>query len=267
MNAPFSFIKYGIRALLSPLFALRRQVRPQVEYIPVSIADLPPAFDGVRIGVVSDVHLPDNAVSPADILAILGAEKPDYIFIAGDMLNRYGKLDDATLTDFLTKVAAIAPTIAVAGNHEYKSNRLTDYGNMLDAANIQYLRDSYTILHKDEDTLWVYGVCDITTTPPAPSDTPAILLSHHPEYAAHHSAAGYALAVCGHAHGGQIMLGKRGLFAPGQGFFAKFVSGLYHVSGMQMVVSRGLGDSSLPIRIRNLPHLPIIQLTAAEHIL
>ncbi|MCQ2505660.1 MAG: metallophosphoesterase [Lachnospiraceae bacterium] len=65
-----------------------------------------------------------------------------------------------------------------------------------------------------------------------------ILISHHPEY--YKLVKNYRcfdLMLSGHAHGGQIRIGKRGLYAPGQGLFPKLVKGLYYNS--RLLVSAG----------------------------
>lgn len=64
------------------------------------------------------------------------------------------------------------------------------------------------------------------------------------------------LVLSGHAHGGQVRLPLIGaLFAPNQGLFPKYTAGLYSEGQTKMVVSRGLDNSSFPIRINNLPKL------------
>jgi predicted MPP superfamily phosphohydrolase len=71
------------------------------------------------------------------------------------------------------------------------------------------------------------------------------------------------LVFSGHAHGGQFRIPflKKGIIAPNQGLFPKYTSGLYSSNnGIQVMVSRGLGNSIIPIRINNRPHLPIIRL-------
>ena len=82
------------------------------------------------------------------------------------------------------------------------------------------------------------------------------LLSHRPELFSVYRAAGVDLALCGHAHGGQFripLLG--GVIAPDQGLFPKYSEGLYREEGKAMVVSRGLGNSSVPIRLNNRPEV------------
>ena len=74
-----------------------------------------------------------------------------------------------------------------------------------------------------------------------------ILLSHHPEYL-RYIPKEVELVVSGHAHGGQWQFFNRGLFAPGQGLFAKMISG---VIDNRMVLSRGLSNPSRIPRINN----------------
>ena len=74
---------------------------------------------------------------------------------------------------------------------------------------------------------------------------------------------GFDLVLCGHAHGGQWRIPGilNGLYAPGQGWFAEFTSGLYTRSGTTMIDSRGLARESTRIpRIFNRPELLLIEI-------
>ena len=86
-----------------------------------------------------------------------------------------------------------------------------------------------------------------------------IVLSHRPEYFRAYVEAGADLVFCGHAHGGQLIIGDKGLFAPGQGFFPEYTQGIHIKNYTSMIVSRGLGDSVLP-RVNNMPELVIVTL-------
>ena len=89
-----------------------------------------------------------------------------------------------------------------------------------------------------------------------------ILLSHRPELFAAYKESGVDLALTGHAHGGQFRLPFiGGLIAPNQGFFPKYDAGLYTEDGANMVVSRGLGNSIIPLRFNNRPEIVVIELT------
>ena len=83
-----------------------------------------------------------------------------------------------------------------------------------------------------------------------------ILIAHRPEFIEAYAAAGFDLAICGHAHGGQIRLPFiGGLYAPGQGRLPRYTAGLYDEDDMTMLVSRGLGNSVFPFRVNNRPEV------------
>jgi predicted MPP superfamily phosphohydrolase len=68
----------------------------------------------------------------------------------------------------------------------------------------------------------------------------------------------------GHAHVGQFIIPfAGGLYAPGQGgqgFFPRYYKGQYTENGVNLVVSRGLGNSVIPVRIFNRPEIISISL-------
>ena len=83
-----------------------------------------------------------------------------------------------------------------------------------------------------------------------------ILLSHRPESFRLYVHCGADLVFSGHAHGGQVRIPfVGGLVAPHQGFFPEYDSGLYREGGTSMLVSRGLGNSIIPLRINNRPEI------------
>lgn len=254
------WIKRAIRACGAHFFKSRRLLSPEIEKIDVKLNNLPRELNGYRLAVVSDLHFPDFLSSSKQVITALEQEKPDCILLGGDLTNRYQSADTAEIADFLQQISTLAPCYAVAGNHERAPERFAEYRRLLQEAGIPLLCDAYAHLEKNGQGLHLYGVFDPYLPLPQDIPSPSVLLIHCPHRAVAAKDSGFSLAVCGHAHGGQVRLGKRGLFAPGQGFFAKYISGLYTVGNMKMVVSRGLGDSSLPIRIHNLPHLPIITL-------
>ncbi len=252
-------IKRSLRAVGAPLFFLRRKRSPVTEEIAVSLPQLPTAFLNYRIAVVSDTHFPDSLCTPQQILDALRIAKPDCIVLAGDLTNRYNTNINMQQTKaFLQDMQVVAPCYAIVGNHEYAPARRAVYTKLLQATNIPLIEDAFLYLEKNGNALPLYCVCDRQLPLPTPEQPYAILLTHYPHQAVTAADSGFALALCGHAHGGQVRLGKRGLFAPGQGLLAKYISGAYAVGNMTVVVSRGLGDSSLPIRIQNSAHLPVV---------
>lgn len=85
-----------------------------------------------------------------------------------------------------------------------------------------------------------------------------LLLCHHPEYYPKYiKDTNIDLIVSGHAHGGQIRIGNIGLFAPDQGIFPKYTSGLYD---NRLLVSRGVSGTEITPRINNRPEVMILML-------
>ena len=75
-----------------------------------------------------------------------------------------------------------------------------------------------------------------------------ILISHHPEYWDGYGATlnkrNIDLVLSGHAHGGQIRLFNKGLYAPGQGWLPKYTKGIYEGEYGKMIVSAGMSNTS-----------------------
>ena len=89
----------------------------------------------------------------------------------------------------------------------------------------------------------------------------AILLSHRPEHFNVYQRKNIDLVLSGHAHGGQFRLPfLGGVIAPDQRLFPRYDAGAYTENGTTMVVSRGIGNSIIPLRINNRPEIVIIEL-------
>ena len=91
------------------------------------------------------------------------------------------------------------------------------------------------------------------------SSKPNLLLSHRPERMAEYAAAELDYVFSGHAHGGQFRIGIP-LFAPGQGIFPKYAQGVIREQNTALIVSRGLGNSIIPLRLGNRPELVVVDL-------
>ena len=88
-----------------------------------------------------------------------------------------------------------------------------------------------------------------------------ILLSHRPEVFDTYVEKKMNLVLCGHAHGGQFRLPLiGGMIAPNQGLFPKYDGGIYEKESTTMVVSRGIGNSIIPVRFNNRPEVVMIVL-------
>lgn len=246
-----------------------------LEPFTISIKNLPSEFVGLKIAHLSDIHLPANPNYINNIIESIKKEQPDLVFITGDIVDRRADLETCGLDDFCRKLADICPTYAVSGNNDYGTNNISLWESIIEENGVMVLNNQTVSYSKNGKSIAILGLSDkygYLTNIVNPDDeiesVPLLLLSHRPEklYSYFHSPniTKPALVFTGHAHGGQIRLPfiNLGLFAPGQGIFPKYTSGLYtDKEAEKMIVSRGLCNSSLPIRINNRVHLPIITLT------
>ena len=93
------------------------------------------------------------------------------------------------------------------------------------------------------------------------SDGYTILLSHRPELFDTYVDSGVDLVFSGHAHGGQFRLPfVGGLVAPNQGLFPEYDAGQFTRENTTMLVSRGVGNSIIPVRFNNRPEIVVAQL-------
>lgn len=92
-----------------------------------------------------------------------------------------------------------------------------------------------------------------------------LLLTHRPELLPVYAGCHIDVAFAGHAHGGQVRVpGVGGLFAPSQGVLPKLTEGVHVLGRTQLVVSRGLGPSVVPMRVNNRPELVVVDLRSAS---
>lgn len=235
--------------------------RIDVQPIPLTCPGLPQAFHLARIAVLADLHLPDQVVDIPRLLRVIQMQKPDAIFLPGDLTNSYTDFDARGLFALARELVKIAPCFAVPGNHEQRLGRERTYRRILETCGVHYMSDSYADWHKDGAALRLCGMGETVPTPDV-TGQPAILIAHRPEHMAAYRRAGWDIVVCGHAHGGHVRVGGLSLFSPDQGFLPTYTHGVYEEGGTRMIVSRGLGNSSIPWRVNNPPHLPVLILSA-----
>ena len=92
-------------------------------------------------------------------------------------------------------------------------------------------------------------------------DRYVILLSHRPELFDCYVENDVDLIFSGHAHGGQLRIPFiGGIVAPNQGVFPKYDAGVFTEDNTNMVVSRGVGNSIIPLRVNNRPEVVLVEL-------
>ena len=233
--------------------------------------------------MVSDLHNAEFGENNVRLLELLSESRPDIIVITGDLVDS-GHTDIDIAISFAEEAARIAPVYYVTGNHEARLSQYDRLRNGLEAADVSMLEDRAVELERDGEKITLVGLSDpdftvrgdifgevpamVSTKLESLADTESsytILLSHRPELFESYAGSGIDLVLSGHAHGGQFRLPFiGGLVAPNQGLFPKYDAGLYTESSTQMVVSRGIGNSIIPVRFNNRPEIVIVELFAGQ---
>ena len=235
-----------------------------------TVSGAPEAFSGFKIAQISDLHNAEFGADNQKLIEILEREAPDAIVLTGDLVDGWRTNVDSAAS-FARRCAEIADCYFVTGNHEAKIG--DDYAALetaLSDAGVTVLRNASVRIRRGVESIRLIGVDDPSfggeanldaTLEALSSDDFTILLAHRPEKIDEYAKWGIDLVLSGHAHGGQIRIpGIGGLYAPGQGFFPKYTSGEYAVGGTTMIVSRGLGNSVLPLRVNDRPEVVIVTL-------
>ena len=240
----------------------------------ISSPKIPKNFNKYKIAHISDFH---NCPLGNQIVKKLKKEHPDIIVITGDLIDSTQTDIDVSLC-FVKELLPIAPVYYVTGNHEAAISDYPKFEKRLKELGVSVLDERQIDLTKNGESICLTGIGDANmrdrfepkyknrianklSNLPIHEEKFNILLSHRPEEFGTYSTFGYHLVLTGHAHGGQIRIPFiGGIYAPSQGFFPEYDAGVYTVGDMNMIVSRGIGNSVFPLRVNNFPELVIVHL-------
>ena len=235
---------------------------------------------GVRVAHISDLHRRRFGRNNHRITDLVATEKPDLIFITGDIISRQQtNLNNVEM--MLKELVKIAPVYMIFGNHEQSlteehisaevQERLTEIIKLTDAhllrnscesvtiggrkLNIVGYEPEYEVYKKDgcygdltkitkTDIVEVLGECPEGET---------LLLAHNPLFGKAYSDWGAEYTFSGHIHGGIVRVGKIGLLSPERKLLPKYTKGVYDFDGRKLLVSAGLGK----LRLFNPPEIVI----------
>ena len=230
-----------------------------------------PAFDGLVVAHLSDLHIVRYGLRERRVLAMLAEARPGLILITGDFLETGG--DRAAVQQFLKDLRPLRTPFgvwAVLGNHEH-TDRLAEgreaMRRFFTDADVALLVNEGGRIGRGLDTLTLIGVDDPYTGHDRLSEALkgmqrtsfAILLSHSPEIFFKADLARFDLVLAGHTHGGQVRLPWFGALWLPEGS-EEYESGWFRGSTASMFVTRGVGTSILPIRFLARPEIALITL-------
>lgn len=266
--APFGVIAFG---------ALVERTNFRVREVEIPIENLPHDLDGLRIGLLSDIHLsPYLSESEfARAIDMANETKPDLMLVTGDLITTASDPLDACLRQ-IARLKSDAGTWGCLGNHEIHAGA-EDYTEKEGRRKgITFLRSAKETLTFGSAKLNLAGVdyqsirnsdrylpgAEGLVTPGALN----VLLSHNPDVFPVAARKGYDLTVSGHTHGGQVnieILEQQWNVAR---FFTPYTYGLYETRNpkpSRVYVTRGLGSVGLPARIGAPPEIAVLRLRKA----
>lgn len=238
-----------------------------------------------RAILVTDLH---NKRYGKDNSALLGAireQQPDFILIAGDVLTAKPGASLEPALQFLRALAGEYPIYYANGNHEHRLKLYPEtYGDMaqryeeaLEEMGIFRLVNGHADL--PEYGIAVYGSeidkffyrrfkvrrMEEDYLPgilgQAPADRFTVLLAHNPDYFPQYAAWGADLTLSGHIHGGvaRVPIWGRGVVSPAWRLFPRYDGGIFKEGKAVMLLSRGLGIHTIPVRLFNPAELWVVE--------
>ena len=249
--------------------------------------NLPKAFDGIRIGQISDIHTGSffNKTAVVGGVDMLNFEKPDIVFFTGDLVNN--KSEEAKdYLDVFNKIVAPMGIYSIMGNHDYgdyerwssKETKQKDIRNLHEMH--KYM--GYRLLLNENEVIKINGEeiailgCEnwgkgrfskygnMEKTVAGVEEYPfKILLSHDPSHWDAQIRPDYPdidLMLSGHTHGFQFGI-EIGSFkwSPSQYLYKQW-AGLYQENNQYLYVNRGYGYIGYPGRVGILPEITILEL-------
>ena len=249
----------------------------EVNTFTVKSKDLPASFNGYRIAHISDLHNAEIGDENSKLLSAIKSSNPDIIAVTGDLIDS-NKTDIEIALRFMAKAVEIAPCYYVTGNHESYMLEYNTLRNGLINSGVTVLENENISISKSEEAIELLGVNDpefktdysldnaatinnVLSDLKSDKESFTLLLSHRPELFDVYVNNDIDLILSGHAHGGQFRLPfVGGLVAPNQGVFPKYDAGLFSENETNMIVSKGIGNSIIPVRFNNRPELVLIEL-------
>jgi uncharacterized protein len=234
----------------------------QVVRASLPVSGLPPALEGLRIGLITDLHH-SEMVPLQDVVraaTLLTAERPDLIVLGGDYVTWGDRSYVGPCAEALAGLTAPLGVYAALGNHD--DDR--DTPAALASNGFTVLRDARTTITAKGETIEIAGLRFWTQRPRdvarvlRGASAPIILIAHDPRRLDEAAELDVGLVLSGHTHGGQVVLPWLGAIAA-----RKFpiVAGKGHRDNTSIFVSRGVGTIYVPYRFNCPPDVSVITLT------
>lgn len=239
----------------------------------VRVPNLPAAFAGKSLAVLADLHHGPHVSLDFIRSAVrtTNALRPDLIALVGDYAHRgpYVEAELPPCLEVLSELKAPLGVYAVPGNHDMGNDGRT-YREEIARTPLTDLTNRATDLSLRGERLWLAGVDDKWWGQPdlhralrgVPDGAAVILLCHNPDFMEEEPDPRVGLALSGHTHGGQVYLPGVGAPWMPSRYGMKYRHGLVQAPASWVFVSRGLGESGVPVRFGAPPEINLLTLAA-----
>lgn len=226
--------------------------RVEVTHHTLALPDLPPAWEGQRLVHLTDLHYgnPHSDFLFREMLEITRELAPDLIAITGDFVVRTSR-EVAPCIRYVRELSARHGILAVLGDHDYGPvvrHPITGLVPALQEIGIRLLRNDALEL---PGGLRIAGVdpttgkvkeADLRKALRSISQPPHLLLAHSPDIITQASIHEVPVVLCGHTHGGQVVMPFYGPPVTHTRVGRRYASGWSELKGTRMYTGRGLGS-------------------------
>lgn len=246
----------------------------------------------VTVVMLADLHNHTYGENNEILFGEIDKISPDFVCLAGDMLIGHSQIPYEIGQKAVMDLTKKYPVFYGLGNHEARmrqdtkiyGTRYEDYMKPVKALGAKVLVNEHTEFSVGDNKFRIYGydlppkyfkkfnryvfeeeqVEEVLGKCNTSDECYSILLAHNPVYFKQYAAWGADLTLSGHLHGGIIRLPIiGGVITPQAKLFPRYSAGKYRIGEKQMIVSRGLGTHTIPIRFNNKPELSVIHLSPA----
>ena len=227
--------------------------------VELTLDQLPEALDGARLVHIGDIHLRTRWMNALDeVIAKLNQNPPDLLLYSGDFVEdrRDHRPALPLLRKLLSSIHATFGAFATLGNHD--GDLLLPHLTALNVHVITHHRIEVSLRGEKIELIgfpgphrWDLDEAFLRSIPPKTAGMPRIILSHYPDLIRAAGAVGLApdLFLAGHTHGGQVCLPGEIQLLHHDSLPGRLCKGVHDYRGTCLIVTRGLGFSTLPLRL------------------
>ncbi len=241
----------------------------------IQIDNWPQALDGLRIAVLSDIHVDNRFITDKKLRTIVertNQRQPELILILGDYMTGHdrdtARVEPEVFAAVLKDLRAPLGVYSVLGNHDwwYSGAKVR---KALEQNGIKVLEDQSAKVDARGTSFWLVGLADLWTRPQRIADTvatvpegqPLIALTHNPDIFPNVPQR-VPLLLAGHTHGGQVRFPIIGPVVESSKYGG--VHGHLFINNHHLFVTTGIGTSIIPVRFGLPPEIVILTLKSGS---